>query len=79
MGDTVEMLPENLKGRVIDRNLMFTILREPGGAALYVPNNLFFQKMFRVTNDGEQHLFETLERQSEPIAPVSTPTIKSTT
>jgi len=49
LGDTVEILPENLKGRVIDRNLMFIVLREDGGATLRVPNNLFFQKMFRVS------------------------------
>src|SRR5882672_3080017 len=38
LGDTVEILPEGLKGRVIDRNLMFVVLREEGGAALRVPN-----------------------------------------
>jgi hypothetical protein len=27
---------------------MFTVLREDSGALLQVPNNLFFQKMFRV-------------------------------
>ena len=48
LGDNVELLPENLKGRAIDRNLMFTVLREDSGALLQVPNNLFFQKMFRV-------------------------------
>jgi small-conductance mechanosensitive channel len=48
LGDTVELLPENLKGRAIDRNLMFTVLREESGSVLQVPNNLFFQKIFRV-------------------------------
>ena len=48
LGDTVELLPENLKGRAVDRNMMFTILREEGGSVLQVPNNLFFQKIFRV-------------------------------
>jgi small-conductance mechanosensitive channel len=48
LGDTVELLPENLKGRAIERNLMFTVLREDGGSILHVPNNLFFQKIFRV-------------------------------
>ena len=69
MGATVEMLPENLKGRVIDRNMMFTILREESGSALFIPNNLFFQKMFRVSHDNEQHLFEFLERQKNTIKP----------
>jgi small-conductance mechanosensitive channel len=48
-GQTVEILPENLKGQVADRNLMFTTLREESGTVLQIPNNLFFQKMFRVS------------------------------
>jgi len=48
LGDTVALLPENFKGRAVDRNLMFTVLREEDGSVLQVPNNLFFQKIFRV-------------------------------
>jgi small-conductance mechanosensitive channel len=48
LGDTVELLPEKLKGRAIDRNLMFTVLLEEDGCVLQVPNNLFFQRIFRV-------------------------------
>ncbi len=61
MGQTVELLPENLKGRVIDRNMMFTVLREEGGSLLQIPNNLFFQKIFRVSGSGEPSYFEYLE------------------
>ena len=61
MGATVEMLPENLRGRVVDRNFMFTILRENENHTLYIPNNLFFQKIFRVSEDRQQHLFERFE------------------
>jgi len=64
LGQDVELLPENLKGRVIDRNLMFTALREQSGTILQIPNNLFFQKMFRVTA-SEQYLFEFLEHETE--------------
>lgn len=64
LGQDVELLPENLKGRVIDRNLMFTALREQSGTILQIPNNLFFQKMFRVTA-SEQYLFEFLERETD--------------
>jgi len=28
---------------------MFTVLREESGSVLQIPNNLFFQKMFRVS------------------------------
>jgi small-conductance mechanosensitive channel len=51
VGQIVEMLPENLKGRVIDRNLMFTTLSEESGSVLQIPNNLFFQKIFRVSGN----------------------------
>lgn len=61
LGQTVELLPENLKGRVIDRNMMFTALREDSGSVLQVPNNLFFQKIFRVSGNGEPSYFEYLE------------------
>ena len=61
LGDTVEVLPERLKGRVIDSNLMFVVVREDGGALIQIPNNLFFQKMFRVTGRSDPSLFEVLE------------------
>jgi small-conductance mechanosensitive channel len=69
LGETVEILPEQFGGRVIDRNLMFTVLREASGATLQIPNNLFFQKMFRVSASDEQYLFEFLEK-SRPGMPV---------
>jgi len=47
-GQTVEILPENLTGQVTDLNVMFTTLREDDGSVLRIPNNFFFQKMFRV-------------------------------
>ena len=52
-GETVEILPEGMKGRLIGRNLMFSVLHEDSGSFLHVPNNLFFQKVFRVTPRGE--------------------------
>jgi small-conductance mechanosensitive channel len=51
VGQTVEVLPENLKGCVVGRNLMFTTLTEESGSVLQIPNSLFFQKMFRVSSD----------------------------
>ena len=53
VGQTVEILPENLKGCVVDRNLMFTTLREDSGSVLQIPNSLFFQKIFRVSGDQQ--------------------------
>jgi small-conductance mechanosensitive channel len=37
-GQTVEILPENLKGQVTDRNLMFTTLREESGTVRMPPS-----------------------------------------
>ena len=65
LGQTVEVLPENLKGRVIDRNLMFTVLRDGEDRVLQVPNNFFFRKMFWVTDTQARSLFEVLERGSQ--------------
>jgi small-conductance mechanosensitive channel len=73
LGQTVEILPEALKGRVIDRNLMFTILRDDGGNLLQVPNNLFFQKMFRVSDHGKPSMFECLENERTDASGKSTP------
>jgi len=65
LGQSLELLPEGMKGRVIERNMMFTVLREKDGAALHVPNNLFFQKVFRVAQTEGPYLFEDLERGNE--------------
>lgn len=53
LGQTVEILPEGLKGRVTGRDMMFTALREDSGSTLQVPNNLFFQKIFRVSGNAD--------------------------
>jgi small-conductance mechanosensitive channel len=68
LGAVVELLPENLKGRVVDRNLMFTVLREDNERALLIPNNLFFQKMFRVSSRSDRYTFEFLECEDDPAA-----------
>jgi small-conductance mechanosensitive channel len=65
LGDTVEMLPENLSGRVIDINLMFIVIREHSGSVIQIPNNLFFQKMFRVSGNSNKTLFEEYESRTD--------------
>lgn len=61
LGHTVELVPDGMKGRVVERDMMFTVLREEGGAAVYVPNNMFFQKLFRVSRGVQLYLFEQHE------------------
>jgi small-conductance mechanosensitive channel len=62
LGDAVGVLPEAMKGRVVDRNLMFVVLREQSGNIIQIPNNLFFQKMFRISGREDQSQFEAIER-----------------
>ena len=73
LGHTIELLPENLKGRVIDRNMMFTVVREDSSALLHIPNNLFFQKMFRVTGSRELSHFESYEGWDKDQPAAATP------
>jgi small-conductance mechanosensitive channel len=73
LGQTIELLPENLKGRVIDRNMMFTVVREDSSALLHIPNNLFFQKMFRVSGSRELSHFESYEGLDKDQPAAATP------
>jgi len=60
LGEVVEMLPQSVKGRVIDRNLMFTVLRQTHGTTRHIPDNFFFQRFFRVAEHKDQSMFEVL-------------------
>jgi small-conductance mechanosensitive channel len=64
LGDEIEMLPENFSGRVIDRNLMFVVIRDSSGAVIQIPNNLFFQKIFKVSGSANKTLFEEYESET---------------
>ncbi len=44
MGEQIEIEPDNIKGRVIDINFMYTTLRNEEGRKIAVPNNMFAQK-----------------------------------
>ncbi len=47
VGDDIEIPVDNLKGRVVGLNLMFTSLEDENGDLIQVPNNFFFQKATR--------------------------------
>jgi len=68
IGENIEMLPEGQRGRVTDRNLMFTVLHEADGTRLHVPNNFFFQKIFRVGDAVGASAIASVDRTSEPDA-----------
>ncbi|MEM6334662.1 MAG: mechanosensitive ion channel family protein [Planctomycetota bacterium] len=47
VGDRVEILPENIAGKVAAINLLYTTLNTDDGDELSVPNNMFFQKIVK--------------------------------
>lgn len=47
VGDTIEIAPENWKGKVVNFTLLFTTLEVSEGESIQVPNNLFFQRVIR--------------------------------
>jgi small-conductance mechanosensitive channel len=50
--DTVEILPEQIKGKVLAINTIFTVLQEEDGNYINIPNSLFFQKFIRNMRNG---------------------------
>lgn len=63
IGDEVELIDPAMtagsKGRVRNINLIFTVLdardNENGQSTLHIPNNLFFQKILRITKGCHTH------------------------
>jgi len=47
VGDTIELPAQQLKGKVVNFSLLFTILREENGDLIQIPNNTFFQAPIR--------------------------------
>jgi small-conductance mechanosensitive channel len=66
IGDTVEIAPDALRGRVVNFTLLFTTLRREDGTLIQVPNNLFFQRVI-VRQRGQQTigLHEQLSREQD--------------
>jgi Small-conductance mechanosensitive channel len=47
VGDEIEFVGEQAKGRVIDLNFIYTTVDAGDGSVMQIPNNLFFQKVVR--------------------------------
>lgn len=47
VGDELEIPADSVNGKVVDLTLIFTTLRNPSGELVQVPNNMFFQKIFK--------------------------------
>ena len=66
LGQHIEILPDGLKGRAVDRSLMFTEIEEEDGSILMVPNNLIFQRIIRRAPDGRKSVVDDLECAKSP-------------
>jgi len=47
VGDEIELPADNVKGRVVDLSLIFTTLQSSTGETVLVPNNTYFQRVFK--------------------------------
>lgn len=47
VGDEIELPGDNIRGRVTDLTLIFTTLQVGPGETVMVPNNMFFQRLFK--------------------------------
>jgi small-conductance mechanosensitive channel len=65
IGDAIDIPADGLGGVVVDLNLMFTTLRDDEGRMIQIPNNQFFQKVFRrKPGSGGTELIEQLRKPS---------------
>lgn len=47
VGDEIELPTANVKGKVVDLSVVFTTLESKPGETILVPNNMFFQVIFK--------------------------------
>ena len=47
IGQEIEVMPDNVKGKVADINMMYTEIVQDNGDSVLIPNNFFFQKYIR--------------------------------
>lgn len=45
--DTIEIVPDGIRGKVIDINSFFIILKDTEGNTIQIPNNMVFQKIIK--------------------------------
>jgi small-conductance mechanosensitive channel len=67
VGDEIELPVANVRGKVIDLSLVFTTLESAPGETVMIPNNTFFQQIFKrrvgtVTSDLETQLHDSAPR-----------------
>ncbi len=66
VGDQIEFAGEEVSGRVVDLNLLYTTLQTRENSTLQVPNNLFFQKVLtRRKGTSDTSLVEQLRASDQ--------------
>ncbi|HVW21221.1 MAG TPA: mechanosensitive ion channel domain-containing protein [Opitutaceae bacterium] len=69
VGDEVELPSGNIRGRVVDLSIVFTTLESAPGETILVPNNTFFQTVFRRRcGPAQTELGRHLEAGRDPAA-----------
>ncbi|HEY5653132.1 MAG TPA: mechanosensitive ion channel domain-containing protein [Pontiella sp.] len=48
INDDIEVMPDEIAGSVLAINTFYTVLQDPSGCYINIPNSLFFQKYIRV-------------------------------
>lgn len=56
IGDRVTVLPENISGRAVDINLLYSKLKTPDGEVIIVPNITFLTKFVSVAPGSEEDI-----------------------
>jgi len=46
-GDTISIPSENVEGQIVDFTMAYTVIKDGNGFSVRIPNNLFFQKIYR--------------------------------
>lgn len=74
VGDELELVPDPIRGRVVDLNLFFTTLQAEDGRLIQLPNNLFFQRVVvRRRAEVGVTLGEQFSRETEAVLPDAYP------
>ncbi|MBW1613822.1 MAG: mechanosensitive ion channel [Deltaproteobacteria bacterium] len=60
-GEELEIPSDNIKGKVFDYGLLFTLIEGQDGSIIYVPNNMIFQKIFIVRSSSGKWIKKLLK------------------
>lgn len=66
VGDEIELPTANVRGKVVDLSLVFTTLESAPGETVLVPNNMFFQLIFKRRIGAQTTDLESQLRQPAP-------------